>query len=145
MPDDARLPTTNRVPAEPGKPVADPAVWTGDEMTTRDDWIYALGKSDISALADITKQVRAVIGDDANELLGLDADTLDLGAFAPPMAEMFHQIKDGRGFQLIRGMPVADWDRLDLAIAYWVLGLQIGTPLSNNPEGDMIGHVTDMG
>lgn len=145
MPDDARRPTENRAPAKPGIPVIDPAVWCGDEMAVRDDWIYTLNSDDITALRDVAKQVRAIIGNDADGLIDLDPATIDCGAFAAPMAEVFHQIKDGRGFQLIRGMPVADWDRLDLAIAYWVLGLQIGTPLSNNPDGDMIGHVTDMG
>ena len=145
MLDDSRQPSASRTPAEPGKPVTDPAVWTGQGMAARDDWIYTLGGDDIAALGDIAKQVRARIGDDADGLIGLDPADIDLGAFGAPMAEVFHQIKDGRGFQLIRGMPVADWDRLDLAIAYWLIGLQIGTPLSNNPDGDMIGHVTDMG
>jgi hypothetical protein len=145
MLDDSRQPSASRTPAEPRKPVTDPAVWTGQDMAARDDWIYTLGGDDIAALGDIAKQVRARIGDDADGLLGLDPADIDLGAFGAPMAEVFHQIKDGRGFQLIRGMPVADWDRLDLAIAYWLIGLQIGTPLSNNPDGDMIGHVTDMG
>ena len=145
MPDDARLTTTAREPAEPGEPVVDPAVWTGDNMAARDDWIYTLTDDDLAALREIAKQGRAVIGDDPNGLLNLGPETINLAALAVPMAETFHQVKDGRGFQLIRGMPVADWDRLDLAIAYWVLGLQIGMPLSNNPDGDMIGHVTDMG
>lgn len=145
MPDDARHPTALRTPAEPGKLVTDPAVWTGAEMVRRDDWIYTLSGDDIAALGQIAQQVRTIIGDDANGLIGLDPADIDLGAFAAPMAEVLHQIRDGRGFQLIRGMPVADWDRLDLAIAYWVIGLQIGIPQSNNPDGDMIGHVTDMG
>jgi len=147
MPDDSRLPAPvpGRVSAEPGKLVTDPAVWTGDEMAARNDWIYTLSDDDIAALGDIAKQVRATIGDDADGLLTLNSSEINLGAFRAPMAEVCHQIKNGRGFQLVRGLPVVDWDRLDLAIAYWVIGLQIGTPLSNNPDGDMIGHVTDMG
>lgn len=145
MPDDARAPLPDRLPAEPGHPVTDPAVWTGDEMGARDDWIYTLRENDIAALGEVAKQVRSVIGGDANGLIGLDPAGIDLGDFAAPMADVYRQIRDGRGFQLIRGMPVADWDRLDLAIAYWAIGLAIGTPLSNNPDGDMIGHVTDMG
>ena len=145
MPDDARHPTASREPAEPGKPVVDPAVWAGSEMAARSGWIHTLTDSDIAALGDLVKRVRARIGDNADGLLGITADDLDFGAFAAPMAEIFHQMKDGRGFQLIRGMPVTDWDRIELAIAYWAIGLHIGTPLSNNPDGDMIGHVTDMG
>lgn len=145
MPDDARHPVAAREPAKPGDVVVDPAVWTGAELSGRDDWIYTLNSNDLAALANLARQVRTDIGDDANKLLEIDTSDMDLGTFGAPMAEVFHQLKDGRGFQLIRGMPVSEWDRLDLAIAYWAMGLKIGTPLSNNPDGDMIGHVTDMG
>ena len=145
MRDDSKPPTPIRTYAEPGKPVTDPAVWTGQGMAAHDDWIYTLSDIDIAALSDIVKQVRSITGDDANGLLGLNSTDIYLGSFGPQMAKLFHQIKDGRGFQLIRGMPVANWDRLNLAIAYWMVGLQFGNPLSNNPDGDMIGHVTDMG
>lgn len=114
-------------------------------MAGRTDWIYTLSDADIAALGDAVKRLRSAIGNDADGLLGVTPADIDLGTFSAPMSEVFHQLKDGRGFQLIRGMPVSGWDRLDLAIAYWAIGLQIGTPLSNNPDGDMIGHVTDMG
>jgi hypothetical protein len=145
MPDDARPPVIDRAPAEAGKPVVDPAVWTGTEMASRSDWIYTLTADDLAALRVVADRIRAEIGNDPDGLLDIGATDIDLGAFTAPMADVFHQLKDGRGFQLIRGMPVSTWDRLDLAIAYWVMGQQIGTPLSNNPDGDMIGHVTDMG
>ena len=145
MPDDARQPVAVRQPAEPGKPAIDPAVWTGAEMSARTDWIYELTDSDIAALGDLAKRLRRTVGDNPDAILAIDPAAVDLGAFAGPMAKIFHQIKDGRGFQLVRGLPVADWDRIDLAIAYWAIGLRIGAPLSNNPDGDMIGHVTDMG
>ena len=145
MPDDARQPVAVRQPAEPGKPAIDPAAWTGAEMAGRADWIYELTASDIAALGDLAKRLRKTVGDTPDAILAIDPAAIDLGAFAAPMAEIFHQIKDGRGFHLVRGLPVADWDRIDLAIAYWAIGLRIGAPLSNNPDGDMIGHVTDMG
>ncbi|MEQ9449095.1 MAG: TauD/TfdA family dioxygenase, partial [Rhodospirillaceae bacterium] len=145
MPDDARPPAPVREPAVPGQPVVDPAVWTGTEMAARADWVYTLTGDETAALADLTKRVRRDIGDDPDGLLALRRDDLDLGALAAPMAEIYAQVRDGRGFQVLRGVPVTEWDRLDAAIAYWALGLQFGTPLSNNPEGDMIGHVTDMG
>lgn len=145
MPDDARHPVTTREPAHPGAPVVDPAIWTGASLAGQDDWVYTLTADDIAALGELSGRVRTRIGDDASKLLELDIADLDLDAFTASMAEVFHQLKDGRGFQLIRGMPVQSWDRLDLAIAYWAMGRYIGTPLSNNPDGDMIGHVTDMG
>ena len=140
-----KVPTVLREPAEPGKPVVDPAVWTGAEIAKRADWLHVLTETELTALAEIAARVRREIGDDPNGILRTAAASFDLGAFAGAMDEVFHRIREGCGFQLIRGMPVRDWDRLDLAIAYWALGLRIGTPLSNNPDGDMIGSVIDLG
>ena len=145
MPDGHQHSEIQRQPAVAGHPVIDPAVWTGDEMQGREDWIYTLTADDVSALGDAVARIRTGIGDDANGLLASDARTADFGAFDAPLAEIYHQLRDGRGFQLVRGMPVGEWDRLDLAIAYWIIGNRIGEPLSNNPDGDMIGHVTDLG
>ena len=145
MPDDARRLEGLRETAIPGKPVVDPAVWTGAEMAARGDWIYELSAADIASLSEMVKTVRAEIGDDPNGLLPLRREELDLGDFAQPMAEIYRQIEDGRGFQLIRGLPVGIWKPLDLAVAYWAMGLNIGTPVANNPEGDMLGHVVDLG
>ena len=140
-----KVPTVLREPAEPGKPVVDPAVWTGAEIAKRADWLHVLTETELTALAETAARVRREIGDDPNGILRTAAASFDLGAFADAMDEVFHRIREGCGFQLIRGMPVRDWDRLDLAIAYWALGLRIGTPLSNNPDGDMIGSVIDLG
>jgi hypothetical protein len=145
MPDDARQPDGLREAAVPGRPVVDPAVWTGAEMAARTDWIYELTAADLASLGEMVRKVRERIGNDPDGLLTLRRDELDLGAFAGPMAEIWHQIRDGRGFQLVRGLPVGIWEPLDLAAAYWAMGLNIGTPIVNNPEGDMIGHVVDLG
>ena len=140
-----KAPAVYREPAEPGKPVIDPAVWTGAEIAEQTDWIHVLTDEELAALAETAARVRKKIGDDPNGILRTDIASFGLGAFAGAMDGVFRRIMDGYGFQLIRGMPVREWDRLNLAIAYWALGLRIGRPLSNNPEGDMIGSVIDLG
>ncbi len=145
MPDDIRSPVVNREPARPGQPVIDPAVWTGDELAARSDWIHVLSDDEVSALADAVARVKTRIGDNIQGLLSVDPTEVDLGSAARVMDSTWHQLRDGCGVQLIRGMPVNKWPRIDLAIAYWLMGTRLGKPLSNNPEGDMIGHVTDLG
>ncbi len=134
-----------REPALPGQPVIDPACWTGEELAAREDWIFELSAPEISDLAAMAASVRGRIGDDPSGLVGLAREDFSLGAFAPRFERAKQILKDGVGLVLIRGLPVDDWDRLDLAIVYWGLGSQIGSPRSNNPQGDMIGHVTDKG
>ena len=136
---------TEREPACRNKPVIDPANWNGDEISARTDWIYKLTPSDITFIEEATISVRSTVGDDLNKLIKVERSDADLGTFGQKIITIFSELKDGNGFKLIRGLPVTKWDRLDLAIAYWIIGLQLGEPVSNNPEGDLIGHVTDLG
>ena len=55
------------------------------------------------------------------------------------------QLDAGRGFVLVRGLPVDELGEEGAAIAYVVLGLHLGVPVSQNADGDLLGHVRDDG
>jgi hypothetical protein len=132
-------------PARAGHPVIDPACWTGDELAARDDWIFQLGDDEIGDLAAMVKKVRRKIGDDPDGLLETTAEDFDLGAFGPTLEQARDMVTDGLGVVLLRGLPAGEWERRDLAIAYWGLGRHMGKALPNNPEGEMFGHIADLG
>ncbi len=131
--------------AQPGQPVADPSEWTGTDLEGRSDWIYPLSDADLAGLYDMARTIRAGIGDAAEHLLSMDKADFELGPVAATVAEIRSQLTDGLGVAVLRGMPVDDWDRVDLMIAYWGIGRHLGRALSNNGEGDMMGHVLDAG
>ena len=51
----------------------------------------------------------------------------------------------GRGFVLVRGVPVERYGEEDASLAYWGLGLHLGRAVSQNAAGDLLGHVRDAG
>ncbi|MEC7397305.1 MAG: TauD/TfdA family dioxygenase, partial [Pseudomonadota bacterium] len=52
----------------------------------------------------------------------------------------------GRGFGLIRGLPVDDFGKRAAAIAFCAVGQDLGDDvLSQNKHGHVLGHVTDIG
>jgi hypothetical protein len=55
------------------------------------------------------------------------------------------EILDGRGFVLIRGLPVAGKNLVDNAAAYLGIGSHLGHARSQNAMGHILGHVRDMG
>lgn len=132
-------------PAVPGKPVVDPACWTAAELAARDDWVHELSTEEISDLAAMAATLRRRIGDDPNRLLDTEREDFDLGAFGATLENAKRILEEGVGLFLIRGLLVQTWDRLDSAIVYWGIGRHIGRATSNNPEGDMFGHIADMG
>ena len=52
---------------------------------------------------------------------------------------------DGRGFVLLRGMPVEDRPIAESATAYWGIGTYFGRARSQNAKGHLLGHVYDLG
>ena len=64
-------------------------------------------------------------------------------ASRPLLARWTRELRDGRGFLLLRGLPVARWGDEDSALVYWGLGQHLGRPGAQNPEGELLGHVVD--
>lgn len=93
----------------------------------------------------MARSIRRTIGDDPNGLLTLSQGAFDFGSFTDKISAIRHELKDGFGAVLIRGLPVDQIDLLDAAIVYWGIGRHLGTACSNNPQGELLGHVTDLG
>lgn len=141
MPDDAAFQLSpNREPAEPMKPVVDPADWTGKDLEASDDWKYALTGADV---AEIEAALAGV------EARGLEIKDITLADFPLPnldarLAALKEQLLQGRGLAMIEGMPVEKWDVKQAAIAYWGVALRIGEQVSQNYKGHLLGHVYDI-
>jgi alpha-ketoglutarate-dependent taurine dioxygenase len=62
-------------------------------------------------------------------------------ALARRLRDAYEEVRSGRGFVLLRGLPV---DALEQFIcAVWGIGLHFGQALSQSAQGELIGHVVD--
>ncbi|MGE4080265.1 MAG: TauD/TfdA family dioxygenase, partial [Reyranella sp.] len=52
---------------------------------------------------------------------------------------------NGRGFLLLRGLPVERWSMREAATAFFGLGSHLGSARSQNGKGHVLGHVRDLG
>ena len=127
------------------RPVADPADWTGAELAARTDWRFEATAAESAHLVDMARAAAARLGGDPNRLLATARADFDLGPFAGRVAAMLEAVRAGPGIALYRGLPMDALSPLEAATVYWAMGLHMGTARSNNPEGDMIGHVLDAG
>lgn len=67
-----------------------------------------------------------------------------LPRLGPRLRAAAADVREGRGFVVLRGLPTQAGVTLDEYItATWAVGLQFGDPLSQNTSGDLIGHVVD--
>jgi hypothetical protein len=121
------------------EPAGGPAAWRGDALARRDDWIVRL---DAAGVAELERARDAVRGRDLGTMRREDFPLPTLGAAADGWAR---QVADGRGFVVVRGLPVERWSEQDAAAVFWGLGLHLGRPGAQNAMGDLLGHVVDTG
>lgn len=53
-------------------------------------------------------------------------------------------LNDGKGFILLKGLPVREWGLHKSAVAYMGLGSHLGYFVSQNGRGHVLGHVKDL-
>lgn len=125
-------------------PQRGPAAWLGPEMAARDDWYRRLDDEEI---AQIEAAMHALLsrGQALSALTGLSADDFPLPTLGPRLAALRAQLLHGRGFALLRGLPVARYTPLQQAAIFLGIGAHLGRARSQNAAGHVLGHVCDLG
>ena len=123
----------------PSGPIEGPAAWRGEDMRLRSDWEIRLTAADVAEVLAAVEHARR----QARPLAALTREDLPLPTLAPRIAQWREEIRHGRGFVLIRGVPVANWSEHEAEIFFWCLGHHFGIPGAQNPQGDLLGHVRD--
>ena len=118
-----------------------PPLWYGPEMAARDDWIQHLTAAEIAALEAAVARLDAT----GIDIAAIGPQHLQEPALLPLVAEIRAATLHGRGFILVRGVPVQRWTVRQCAIAYFGLGTLLGEPVSQNAMGHILGHVKDIG
>lgn len=131
----------NREPGVPGAPVVDPAAWYANDMLRTDEWIYRLSDVEIGDLMDAVDAVKS----SGTDIKDITQETFPLPVFGPALEDIHRELTDGRGFVLIRGLPINDISRWQAGAAFYGMGTYLGRALSQNPMGHVLGHVKDMG
>ena len=130
-----------REPAIPMQPLVDPAGWRAEDLAANDEWIYELSAEEAGEL----RQAVAAVQAKGLDILDVTRENFPLPRFDAGLRALYDELLEGRGFVLIRGMPVAEFDKTQAGIAFWGIGTRFGRALSQNPKGHMLGHVKDFG
>ena len=131
----------DRKPGAPLQPLVDPAGWTAEELAANDHWIFELDQSDTNDIRDAV----AAAEQDGCEIKDIRREDFVLPKLAKGLRDVRDELLNGRGFVLIRGVPVADFSLKQSAIAYWGISTHLGRVVSQNGKGHLLGHVRDVG
>ena len=126
--------------APPRPLVEGPSAWIGTELALHpQSWIYQLSAAEIAEIEAAVAKVRG------RDLSALSRSDFALPTLGPMLESMREEVLNGRGFVLIRGLPVEGKPIEDSAAAYWAIGTRFGNPRSQNAMGHLLGHVRDLG
>src|SRR5712672_2444524 len=128
------------VPSRP--PIEGPSAWIGADMRGREaEWGYRLSPPEIAEIEMSVKAAQARRLDIAD----IRREDFPLPTLGPVLDRLCAEVLDGRGFALLRGMPVEDQPIAESATAYWGVGTYLGSARSQNAQGHLLGHVYDLG
>ena len=75
----------------------------------------------------------------------ISPETFPLPRLAPVLARVKRDLLEGRGFAVLRGLPVERHTTEESAVAYLGVGSHLGSFRSQNAKGHLLGHVRDLG
>lgn len=121
--------------------VEDRSAWYGPDLARGDEWIERLSEVEIAEVEHAFRRLSAGRIDFAS----ITPVEVPLPTLTPRLQRILDEVLNGRGFVLIKSLPVERWTRRDAAIAFLVIGVHLGNLRMQNAEGHMLGHVRDMG
>ena len=121
--------------------VEGPSVWTGAEMLAQPSWVVPWVPEQLAEMRAAALHFQAL----NLPLEQISPDNFPLTQLKPFLASLLAELLHGRGFVLLRGIPVQELGIELAAIIYMGLGVHLGTLRSSNGKGHLLGHVCDQG
>ena len=122
-------------------PLDGPAVWRGSEIDLGHEGVRVLTAAEIdeidAALAHLHSR-----GD--VDFPAITPATFPLPTLGGQLAGLGEELRVGRGFLLLRGLPRERRPLDDVARIYYGLGAHIGRPAPQSYLGELLGHVIDV-
>lgn len=118
------------------------AAWRNADFANTETWIERLSDQDNAEIKVAAETALTAAGGD---IAKITKDRFALPTLGPRIAAISDEIQNGRGFALLRGIPVEDWGAELSAAAFYGVGAHIGKARSQNAKGHILGHVRDLG
>lgn len=122
-------------------PLDDPSAWRGADLRTQTDWIVTLTAVEIAEIEGALAGVR----DRQADLFALSRDDFPLPTLSARLEGLLPVLEGGRGFALVRGLPVERYSEADARTIFWGLAQHVGVPESQDGAGNLMHDVRDTG
>lgn len=126
----------------PPKSIVRPSAWIGEELEQSSDlWLKTLSSQEINELA-----FAADTFIESNRNIGeMSKDDFPLPHLGERLNNLKKTLLEGIGFEVLRGLPVAEYSQEKAATIFCGIGAHLGKARSQNAMGHILGHVRDVG
>ncbi|OBT53488.1 hypothetical protein VE04_06660 [Pseudogymnoascus sp. 24MN13] len=119
-----------------------PSLWKPEDYKDNPEkWVHRFTAEEIDELGSVADKFIA----DGIPLTGISKSNFVLPKLGKLLSDVKHDLIEGKGFILFKGIPVQVWDNHKCAAAYMGLGTYLGYFISQNSRGHVLGHVKDVG
>lgn len=120
------------------KPINLPCAWKGADLQNRTDWIRHFRADELGEIDTALQSVKKR----GLDLFDITKAEFPLPQFSKTLADIAKELESGRGMIMLRGLPLS-YSPDDLRTVYWGIGTYLGTAVSQNKAGELLGVVKD--
>ncbi|RDB24020.1 hypothetical protein Hypma_008647 [Hypsizygus marmoreus] len=139
----AEDPNRVNVPLPEGFPkqVDGPIVWEGKDWTSEDQWVYKLSEAELAEIHEALVHFKGL-----NKPMGyIGKDTFPLPTLGVILKGLAHELYSGRGFFVIRTLPLDNYSLADIAIVYAGISSHVGSARGKqDATGAVLSHIKDL-
>lgn len=115
--------------------------WQGREIQESPSWIAHWTTDQIAELELAAEHFNKT----GIALENITSESFPLGSLKLFIATILNELLEGRGFVMLRGLPIQNWSIEKAATIYMGIGCYMGSLRSSNGKGHLLGHVRDQG
>ena len=118
-----------------------PEVWSGASLRGSEQWVSHLNSAEIDEIDAAVKHVKTM----DVELTSLTRDDFPMPLMTRRFEAVRNELEGGRGFALLRGLPIERYSQEDSRILFWGLSVHLGEPQEQDRAGNRLHSVTNTG
>lgn len=123
------------------KKLNSPLVWEGKDWHDEKQWVYDLSEAELKEIDDAMQHFYGL-----NLHFGhISKDTFPLPTLGPTLEKLAHELHSGRGFFVLRTIPVSSYSRADNVLIYAGLSSYVA-PIRGlqDKNGGVLSHIKDL-
>lgn len=121
--------------------VTENSAWYAEDLRRDPSWIYTLNDDETREI----KNAVAFVEHQGLPLKDIKKDNFNLPLLSRKLERLASQLEDGRGCALLRGLPANEFSVEQMGIIFCGIGKYLGEAITQNAQGDLLGHVRNEG